>query len=145
LSSLELIEVPAVISSTSSLSIPSGNRFVDSLIMVNVYIYAHAILGEIIDLPSTALDLIQEVSDCDHRKRFYINAALMDVGCVYVTGNFGCLGQSRFVGASNLFEIRRNFDRFDNEAFLQVRSIFLISSIFCSELIPLDDFTPTRA
>jgi hypothetical protein len=100
--------------------------------MANAYVEVHGSAETIIDLLSTASGLIQEFSECDHREASYINAALVDVALVDPSSNFGCPGQSRVVGASKLFEIRQNFDRFDNGVFMQVREHFLISSIFHS-------------
>jgi hypothetical protein len=132
LSSLELIDVPAVISLTSSLSVPSGNKFVNSLIVASVYDEVHGVAGQIIDLPSTASELLQEFSECDHRKALYVRAALWDANFV-MTSNFGCLGQARIVGVTSLFEIRQNIDRFDHGRFMQVRKhfpYFLNSSLY---------------
>jgi hypothetical protein len=118
-------EVPGTITlSAPCLSVPSGNKLVNSLIMAFAYGKVHGIAGEIIDLPSTASELTQAFSECDHRKALYINVALMDETRFYVMSSFGCLALSRVFGAIFLLQIRRNFDRFDSGAFMQVRKHF---------------------
>jgi hypothetical protein len=103
------------------LPFPSGNEFVDWFISVVAYNKVHRVAEELVNLPSIASELIQEFSECDHRKALYTNAALCDENFGLHAKYFGFLGITKAVGMTQLFESRDNFDWFDDGAFMQVR------------------------
>jgi hypothetical protein len=90
--------------------------------MAVAYDKVHGVAEKLVNLPSTVSELIQEFSECDHRKALYFNTlALGDETLFYDASYLGCLGLATAVGVTQLFEIRQSFDKFDVGAFMQVR------------------------
>jgi hypothetical protein len=97
--------------------------------MAIAYHKVHGVATFLVNLPSAPYELIREFSECDHRNALYIRPTGWDATSFYETSYLGCLGISRSPGALVLFEIRRDFDRFDHALFMKVRKHVLTSSI----------------
>jgi hypothetical protein len=71
--------------------------------MTVAYEKVHGFDENLVNLPSTLSDLIQEFFQCDHQKALYINAALGYETISFRASYLGCLGLARAVGTTQLF------------------------------------------